>query len=265
MEVGAAAPPFWAGGPAPGQTYIPRALGQTDILPPGIGTGSALPAGRTLTPMVTGTSVLGLRFQGGVMLAADTVGSYGSLARFRGVSRLLRVNDSTVLGASGDLADFQHLRQLLEQMVIDEELLGDGHSYSPRALHSWLTRVLYNRRSKINPLWNTVLIAGVDGGDSFLGYVDMLGVAYEAPSLATGFGAYLAQPLLRAELERERLPTREEARELLERCLRVLYYRDARSFNRYEVAVVTEKGVEMEGPQTLEANWDIAHVVRGFE
>uniref|UniRef100_A0A8C3MKH3 Proteasome subunit beta type-4 n=1 Tax=Geospiza parvula TaxID=87175 RepID=A0A8C3MKH3_GEOPR len=205
MEVGAAPPPFWAGGPAPGQTYIPRALGHTDIAPRGTGTGpAALPAGRTLSPMVTGTSVLGLKFSGGVMLAADTVGSFGSLARFRGISRLLKVNDSTVLGASGDLADFQHLRQLLEQMVIDEELLGDGHSYSPRALHSWLTRVLYNRRSKINPLWNTVLIAGVYGGESFLGYVDMLGVAYEAPSLATGFGAYLAQPLLRAELERER-------------------------------------------------------------
>lgn len=28
---------------------------------------------------------------------------------------------------------------------------------------------------------------------SFLGYVDKLGVAYEAPSIATGFGAYLAQ------------------------------------------------------------------------
>lgn len=67
--------------------------------------------------MVTGTSVLGLRFRGGAMLAADTVGSYGSLARFRGISRLLKVNDCTVLGASGDLADFQHLRQLLEQMV----------------------------------------------------------------------------------------------------------------------------------------------------
>ncbi|XP_066062640.1 proteasome subunit beta type-4 isoform X2 [Chamaea fasciata] len=262
MEAGAAAPPLWAGGPAPGQFYIPRAPGQGGVSP-GCGPAAGA-AGRTL-PMVTGTSVLGLRFRGGAMLAADTGGSYGSLARFRGVSRLLRVNGSTVLGASGDLADFQHLRQLLQQMVIDEELLGDGHSYSPRALHSWLTRVLYTRRSRINPLWSTVLIAGVDGGRGFLGYVDMLGVAYEAPSLATGFGAYLAQPLLRAALERDRLPTREEARELLERCLRVLYYRDARSFNRYELAVVTDQGVELEGPLTLEANWDIAHSVSGFE
>ncbi|NXC33769.1 PSB4 protein, partial [Campylorhamphus procurvoides] len=140
-------------------------------------------------PMVTGTSVLGLKFDRGVMLAADTVGSYGSLARFRGLSRLFRVNDSTVLGASGDYADFQYLRLLLDQMVIDEELLGDGHSYSPRAIHS---SVLYNRH--INPLWNTLLIAGCSpGGEGFLGYVDMLGVAFEAPSLATGFGAYLAQ------------------------------------------------------------------------
>jgi len=31
---------------------------------------------------------------------------------------------------------------------------------------------------------------------------------------------------------------------------------------QYEVAIVTEKGVEVEGPLTLEANWDIAHLVR---
>ncbi|NWR39220.1 PSB4 protein, partial [Tachuris rubrigastra] len=213
------------------------------------------------SPMVTGTSVLGVKFEGGVMLAADTVGSYGSLARFRGISRLLRVNDCTVLGASGDYADFQYLRQVIDQMVIDEELLGDGHTYSPRAIHSWLTRVMYNRRSKINPLWNTVVIGGFSGGQGFLGYVDMLGVAYEAPTLATGFGAYLAQPLMREVLEKKQSLSQEEARDLLERCLRILYYRDARSFNRYELATVTEKGVQVEGPLTLEANWDIAHVV----
>lgn len=67
--------------------------------------------------MVTGTSVLGLKFEGGVMIAADTLGSYGSLARFRNLSRIMKVNDSTVLGASGDYADFQYLKQVLEQMV----------------------------------------------------------------------------------------------------------------------------------------------------
>lgn len=93
----------WSGGPAPGQFYrVPCAEG---------------PARRTLSPMVTGTSVLGVKFEGGAVLAADTLGSYGSLARFRHVPRLVRVNGSTALGASGDFADFQHLQQVLGQMV----------------------------------------------------------------------------------------------------------------------------------------------------
>lgn len=251
-------PPFWAGGPAPGGLYSP----------PRPGSGIQDQAGgvaRTLSPMVTGTSVLGLKFNGGVMIAADMLGSYGSLARFRNISRIMKVNDCTVLGASGDYADFQYLKQVIEQMVIDEELLGDGHGYSPKAVHSWLTRAMYSRRSKMNPLWNTVVIGGFANGESFLGYVDMLGVAYEASSLATGYGSYVAQPLMRDAIEKNSNLSKEEARALIERCMKILYYRDARSFNRFELTTVTEKGVEVEGPLTLETNWEIANLVSGFE
>ncbi|MBN3279488.1 PSB4 protein, partial [Polyodon spathula] len=220
---------------------------------------------RTPNPMITGTSVLGVKFDGGVIIALDMLGSYGSLARFRNISRLTKVNSSTILGASGDYADYQHLKQVLEQMVIDEELLGDGHSYSPKPIHSWLTRVMYNRRSKMNPLWNTVVIGGFYNGESFLGYVDKLGVAYEAPTVATGFGAYLAQPLMREVLESKPTISKEEARALIEHCLKVLYYRDARSYNRCKTAVVREVGVEIEGPLSWETNWEIAHMISGFE
>ncbi|CAI5798576.1 proteasome subunit beta type-4 [Podarcis lilfordi] len=260
MEVPApfSLPPFWAGGPAPGALYSPPCPGNA----PGV---QAEGVTRTLSPMVTGTSVLGVKFNGGVMIAADMLGSYGSLARFRNISRIMKVNDSTVLGASGDYADFQYLKQVIEQMVIDEELLGDGHSYSPKAIHSWLTRAMYSRRSKMNPLWNTVVIGGFSNGESFLGYVDMLGVAYEAASLATGYGSYVAQPLMREALENKPVLSKQEARSLLERCMKILYYRDARSFNRYELTTVTEKGVEVEGPISSETNWEIAHLVSGFE
>ena len=30
-----------------------------------------------------------------------------------------------------------------------------------QALHCWLTRVLYNRRSKFDPLWNVIIVAGM--------------------------------------------------------------------------------------------------------
>lgn len=48
-------------------------------------------------PLVTRTSVLGLKFDGGVVMAADVLGSYGSLACFPNVSPIVRVNNSWVL------------------------------------------------------------------------------------------------------------------------------------------------------------------------
>ena len=51
--------------------------------------------------------------------------------------------------------------------------------------------------------------------------------------MATGYGAYIAQPLLRKAVEgREDELTEEQAREIIEQSLRVLFYRDARSLNK---------------------------------
>jgi 20S proteasome subunit beta 7 len=65
--------------------------------------------------------------------------------------------------------------------------------------------------------------------------VDLLGVTYSASTLATGYGAYIAQPLLRKAVEgKENTLTQSEARAILENALRVLFYRDARSINQVQ-------------------------------
>ena len=61
--------------------------------------------------------MLGMKFNGGVVIAADKLGSYGSLARFKNLSRIMKINESTVIGAGGDYADFQHLTEVIEQKV----------------------------------------------------------------------------------------------------------------------------------------------------
>jgi 20S proteasome subunit beta 7 len=55
-----------------------------------------------------------------------------------------------------------------------------------------MTRVLYNRRSKMNPLWSTLVVGGFAGGEGYLGYVDKIGVAYSDDAVATGYGSYIA-------------------------------------------------------------------------
>lgn len=67
----------------------------------------------------------------------------------------------------------------------------------------------------------------------FLAYVDLLGTTYTASTIATGYGAYIAVPLLRTAVEgRENELTEEEARKILEGAMRVLFYRDARSLDK---------------------------------
>lgn len=51
------------------------------------------------------------------MCATISLGSYGSLARFRSLSRLMKVNENTVIGASGDIADFQYIQETLKQKM----------------------------------------------------------------------------------------------------------------------------------------------------
>jgi 20S proteasome subunit beta 7 len=73
----------------------------------------------------------------------------------------------------------------------------DGHFKTPAEIHSFLRAVMYRRRGKGDPLWNQLLVAGSGSKGPFLGYVDMIGTAYEENFVATGFGGYLALPLIR--------------------------------------------------------------------
>jgi len=142
--------------------------------------------------LVTGTSVVGICFDKGVVIAADLLGSYGSMAQIRKLPRVFKVNDTTVIGGSGDYADFQYLHEIIKEKVNQDNCLNDGYVYKPKALYSWCTRVLYNKRSEFDPLWNRLVIGGLQDGAPFLGCVDLLGNAYEAPCISTGYGNYLA-------------------------------------------------------------------------
>ena len=50
----------------------------------------------------------------------------------------------------------------------------DGHVTDTAQVFSYLTRVMYNRRNKFDPLWNSLVVAGCDKGKPFLGQVTPL-------------------------------------------------------------------------------------------
>lgn len=217
---------------------------------------SGQPRKHTQDPYVTGTSVLGIVYKDGIMLAADTLGSYGSTKRYKSVDRLVKINDRTVLGASGELSDLQYILKLLDELVTADFVADDGIQLGPDEVHAYLQRVLYNRRNKFDPLWNSLVVGGVKyDGTPFLGTVGMIGTAYTDVHVATGFGNYLARPLFRDQ--EAKLPTMSEAdaTRLMHDALKVCYYRDKQSINKFRIITATQAGVKLAEPFALETNW----------
>lgn len=176
----------------------------------------------------------------------------------------------------------QYLDRHLNELAIDEAYAGgdgdgdgDGdeaeqkHALNARNLHKYLSKLLYHRRSKFDPLWNHLLVAGLDeDARPFLAAADLLGTTFTAPSLATGFGSMLAQPVMRRYAPDEEAAarlTRDEAVAAVRECMKVLFYRDARSLDSYSLAVVTKDGVELSETEKLEKqSWAFADRIKGY-
>ncbi|XP_027163736.1 proteasome subunit beta type-4-like [Coffea eugenioides] len=208
---------------------------------------------RTQTPYVTGTSVIAIKYKDGILIAADMGGSYGSTLRYKNVERIKPVGKHSLIGASGEISDFQEILRYLDELILNDSMWDDGNSLGPKEVHNYLTRVMYNRRNKFNPLWNSLILGGVKNGQKYLGTVNMIGVHYEDNHVATGFGNHLARPILREEWN-ENL-TFEEGVKLLEKCMRVLLYRDRSAVNKLQIAKITDEGFTISQPYSLKTQW----------
>jgi len=51
-----------------------------------------------------------------------------------------------------------------------------------RAIHSFLARHMYHRRCKVDPLWNTVIVAGFDKGEGYVTW-QVPGVGLDASAM----------------------------------------------------------------------------------
>lgn len=238
-----------------------------------IATASPFPKTNTQQPIITGTSVISMKYNNGVIIAADNLGAYGSLLRFNDVERLIPVGKSTVVGISGDVSDMQHIEQILSDLEIennyDNSYADDEEALKPSYIFEYLSTLMYQRRSKMNPLWNAIVVAGVEDDKPFLKYVNLLGVTYSSPTLATGFGAHLAIPLLRRVIDREEdieSTNLELAEKTILEGMKVLYYRDARSSRKFSLAIIDkEQGlVFKKGLQVENMSWKFAKDIKGY-
>lgn len=100
-------------------------------------------------------------------------------------------------------------------------------------------------------------------GEPFLGSVDKLGTAFTDNVICTGYGAHIALPMLREAIDKKAKPTLAEAKALVEKSMEILFYRDARSYPKYQLGILDkDNGITIEGPIAVKESWEIATMIK---
>lgn len=204
---------------------------------------------------LTGSAVIAISYQGGVVLGADTALVYGSTRKVFDYSRLVDIGGKTILGFTGDEADFRETLREIDELRRSARCYGDPQ-LGPEGLHGFLSTRNYQARCDMAPVHNSFLVAGMNEGAPFLGVTDIYGTQFTAPFFATGIGKYYVLSLLR-ESWRPDL-TREEAAEVIRQGLAILAYNTSTAVQDYVLGYVSSEGVEISKIQKLDLNWAIA-------
>lgn len=200
--------------------------------------------------------MIAIKYDGGVLLACDTLLNYGSLAKWPNIPRIKIIGSHTAMAASGDYADFQNVTRTLEQHLLEESLAGDGMELTTEELFCYLHRTMYDKRCEFEPALCQFVVIGSDkDGKTTLGVVDDIGTRWTDRCAATGYGAHMTNPQLRAALDRKPNLTRDEAVELLKDCLRVQFYRECRAINKFQIADAANGKITISEPFSVDTNW----------
>ena len=200
------------------------------------------PTTLTKEPIAMTGAVVGFKYKDGVILAADTQGSYGSMARFKNITRIHRVAPTTAMATGGELSDFQEIKRILDEKHEHDLIQDDGTLfYQPHDYAHFLARKHYQRRNKGDPLWNNTVMGGVSStGEKYLAVMDLFGNIIEGDHHVTGTGHYFCNVLI-ANNWREDMSF-EEAKELVDNCFKVLFIFNCGSFrmrNKESIVSIT--------------------------
>ena len=185
------------------------------------------------TVLKTGTSTLGITFNGGVVVGADHRATMGHFIANKSVQKLFQIGDRLALTTAGLVGHAQSLSRTLSAEVALFELRRQ-QPMTVKGAATLTANILSGR-----PHWVQLLIVGVDEDGGHVYSIDSAGGSIPDVYCATGSGS----PYMYGVLEdgfKENM-TRKEAVALAARALNASAQRDAASGNGMDLAVITNK------------------------
>ena len=186
----------------------------------------------------TGATVVGIKCSDGVVVATDSLITWGThVLTDKGV-KAFKLTDTIVLASAGLTSDYQMLVNRLKAQIKLYEL-NQKKDITVKALSKMLANTLYARR--MAPLYVQTVVVGLDATGPQLFTLDMGGSLIPDEFTATGSGTAPAYGVLEDRFKPGL--TVKEAEELAVSAVKAGITRDAQSGGEIRVMSVTEGGI----------------------
>tara|TARA_B100001750_G_scaffold41759_1_gene30448 strand:+ start:289 stop:915 length:627 start_codon:yes stop_codon:yes gene_type:complete len=181
--------------------------------------------------MKTGTSTLGICFDGGVVVGADHRATMGHFVANKNVQKLFSIADNIALTTAGLVGHAQVLSRVLAAEIAIYEMKRGGQMKVEAA--ATLTANILGGR----PYWVQLLIAGVDQEGGHVYSIDSAGGSIADTYCATGSGS----PYMYGVLEDQYKDgmNEKQALQVAAKALSASAQRDAASGNGMDLCVIT--------------------------
>lgn len=145
----------------------------------------------------TGTTIVGLKYEKGVALFADTRATMGEVVADKNCYKLHRIADFMYCAGAGTAADTEHLTRACEHAMA---LFEKKHSQQPRAAtaNQFLTSHLHKHMGKIGA---ALILAAVDPSGTSLIEIHPYGSSSEHHFTSMGSGSLAAMAFLESNFK----------------------------------------------------------------
>jgi len=181
----------------------------------------------------TGTSTLGITFDGGVVVGADHRATMGHFIANKSVQKLFQIGDKLALTTAGLVGHAQSLSRTLSAEVALFELRRQ-QSMTVKGAATLTANILSGR-----PHWVQLLIVGIDEDGGHVYSIDSAGGSIPDVYCATGSGSPYMYGVLEDQFKSGM--TEKEALMVAAKALLASAQRDAASGNGMDLAVITQK------------------------
>ena len=186
----------------------------------------------------TGATVVGIKCTDGVVVATDSLITWGSMVLSEKGVKAFKLTDTIVLASAGLTSDYQMLVNRLQAQIKLYEM-NQGKEITVKALAKMVANTLYSRR--MSPLFVQTVIVGLDSDGPQLFTLDMGGSLIPDEFTATGSGTATAYGVLENDFRADL--TVKEAESIAVQAVKAGISRDVQSGGDIRVMTVSSSGV----------------------